>query len=129
MFNSEGERCLLSLYLQIMYFDNHAYFIEFRINPDLFWEYNMDSFDFEQEIDLVVQRVIERGGSKDFYALYNLYGKEKVNASIKRIPIFGQREMEFIDVVLGVPYKELLAYENLKKYPEKWPHRGVLIRL
>jgi hypothetical protein len=29
-----------------MYFDNHLDFSEARINPDLFWEYNMDSFDF-----------------------------------------------------------------------------------
>ena len=112
-----------------MYFDNHADFLKSRINPDLFWEYNMDSFDFAKEIDLVVQRVIERGVSEDFYALFNLYGKDKVNASVKRIPIFGQREMEFIDVVLGVPYRELRAYENMVRSPEKWPHRGVPIRL
>jgi len=113
----------------IMYFDNHADFLKARINPDLFWEYNLKAFNFEQQIDLVVQRVIERGGGNDFYALYNLYGKDKVNISIRRIPIFGQREMEFIDVVLGVPYKELAAYDNMKKYPDKWPHRGVPIRL
>lgn len=112
-----------------MYFDNHLDFSEARINPDLFWEYNMDSFDFNKEIDLVVQRVIERGVSQDFYAMYNLYGKDRVNEAISRIPMFGQREMEFIDVVLRVPYTQLLAYKNMKKYPTKWPHRGVPIRL
>jgi hypothetical protein len=112
-----------------MYFDNHTDFPQARINTALFWEYNLDAFDFNEQIDLVVQRVIERGVSEDFYAMYNLYGKEKVNDAIRKIPLFSQRDMEFIQVVLGVPYTELLAYWNMKKFPNKWPHTGVPIRL
>ena len=112
-----------------MYFDNHKDFAEARINPGLLWEYDVSRFDFLKEISVVVQRVIERGASEDFYAMFNLYGVERVNETIRKIPSFSQRDMEFINNVLGIPYSELLAYKNMNKYPNQWPHHGVPIRL
>ncbi|MBY0435843.1 MAG: hypothetical protein K2U26_17240 [Cyclobacteriaceae bacterium] len=112
-----------------MYFDNHKNFAQARINPDLFWEYDLNRFDFLKEISVVVQRVIERGASDDFYAMFNLYGVEGVIETIKKIPSFSQRDMEFINNVLCIPYYDLAAYQNMTKYPHQWPHQGVPIRL
>jgi hypothetical protein len=112
-----------------MFFDDHKEFPHAHINQSLLWEYDTNRFDFQKEMQLVVQRVIERGTSEDFYAMYNLYGVEAVEESIKRIPSFSQRELEFINNVLGIPYSTLAAYKNMKEFPHKWPHRGVAIRL
>jgi hypothetical protein len=112
-----------------MYFDNHRDFPNAQVNPHLFWEYDLSIFDFQKEISTVVQRVIERGISEDFFAIYNLYGKEKVNEVVRQVPTFSQRDMEFIYTVLEVPYRQLLAYQNLKLSPNQWPHTGVPIRL
>jgi hypothetical protein len=30
---------------------------------------------------------------------------------------------------LEVPYSQLLAYQNLKLFPTRWPHAGVPVRL
>ncbi|MFM9838641.1 MAG: DUF6922 domain-containing protein [Cyclobacteriaceae bacterium] len=112
-----------------MYFDNHKYFTNARINKDLFWEYDMEHFDFQKQVDLVVQRVVQRGTSEDFYAMLNLYGFDLVKEAIKRFPTFSQREMEFINNVLGIPYSELTAYLKMKESPSKWPNNGTPIRI
>ena len=112
-----------------MYFDNHTQHPSAKINPALFWEYDLEYFDFQKEIQVVVQRVIERGASEDFYAMFNLYGAEAVKATTRNIPSFCQRDLEFINNVLEVPYSELLAYQNMKTFPDQWPHKGVPIRL
>lgn len=57
-----------------MYFDNYNDHAQARFNPGLFWEYDLPSFDFKAQTALVVQRVIERGASDDFYA-FRVQGK------------------------------------------------------
>ena len=44
------------------------------ISPSLLWEYDLSHFDWWKSRKIVVQRVIERGWLKDFYAAFNLYG-------------------------------------------------------
>jgi hypothetical protein len=112
-----------------MYFDNHKDFPNARINKNLFWEYDMEHFDFQKQINLVVQRVVQRGTSEDFYAMLNLYGFDSVKEAIKKSPSFSQREMEFINNVLGIPYSELTAYQKMKESPSRWPHNGSPIRI
>jgi hypothetical protein len=112
-----------------MYFDNHTDFPNAKINLNLFWEYDLKSFDFQKQISIVVQRVVERGIAEDFFALYNLYGREMVDEVLRQVPAFSQRDLEFINNVLEVPYSQLLAYQNLKLFANRWPHRGVPVRL
>src|SRR5258708_38847747 len=112
-----------------MYFDNYKDHAQARFNPGLFWEYDLSHFDFEAQTALVVQRVIERGASDDFYAMFNLYGSEAVSQAIKEIPSFSQRDIEFISNLLGIPYHELKAYRTMVETPGIWPHRGTKIRI
>lgn len=112
-----------------MYFDNYKDHSQARFNPGLFWEYDLSRFDFGAQTSLVVQRVIERGASEDFYALFNLYGVETVRDTIKEIPTFSQRDIEFLSNILGIPYTELKAYKNMVEAPGLWPHRGTEIRI
>ena len=46
------------------------------ISPSLLWEYDLSHFDWWKSRKIVVQRVIERGWLKDFYAAFNLYEVE-----------------------------------------------------
>jgi hypothetical protein len=112
-----------------MYFDNHKDFPDAHVNKDLFWEYDMAHFDFHKQVDVVVQRVVQRGTSEDFCAMFNLYGFDLVKETIKKTSAFSQREMEFINNVLGIPYSELTAYHKMKESPRKWPHHETPIRL
>jgi len=112
-----------------MYFDNYKQQREAKFNPGLFWEYNLSDFDFNEQVHLVVQRVIVRGGSEDIFALFNLYGKDAVEKTIREIPAFSQRDIEFISNVFGIPYRELKSYNNMVDMPGLWPHRGTEIRI
>jgi len=112
-----------------MYFDNFKEHAKAKFNTALFWEYDLYYFDYKAQIELVVQRVFERGGSEDFYALFNLYGVDAVKKAVKNIPLFSQRDIEFISCLLGIPYQELTAYKNMIDNPSRWPHTGTTIRI
>lgn len=113
-----------------MYFDNYKDHLKATLNQGLLWEYDLSRFDFKAQIGLVVQRVIERGASEDFYALFNLYGIEAVTRAIKEIPSLSQRDIEFVSNVFGIPYHDLKAYENMvKASSQQWPHQGTKRRI
>ena len=44
-----------------------------EVNPRLFWEYDLSDLNYQDMRNVVVERVIERGWTDDFYAILNLY--------------------------------------------------------
>ncbi|MBS1488197.1 MAG: hypothetical protein JST43_11475 [Bacteroidetes bacterium] len=112
-----------------MFFDNYKLHSEAQFNPALFWEYDQSRFDFTAQTALVVQRVIERGASEDFYAMLNLYGIDKVVSQIKEIPSLSQREIEFISNIFSIPYNDMKAYKNLMLSPSLLKNSNQKIRI
>ena len=62
-----------------MFFDDYINYSDAKIRKSLFWDYNMDLFDWQKMQIVVTKRVIERGAIEDFYGLLNLYGIKKEN--------------------------------------------------
>ena len=46
----------------------------YSISPSLLWEYDLSHFDWWKSRKIVVQRILERGWLKDYYAAFHLYG-------------------------------------------------------
>ena len=69
-------------------FDDYTKYVgDFSISPSLLWEYDLSHFDWWKSRKIVVQRVIERGWLKDFYAAFNMYGGiEGFREIIKEVP-------------------------------------------
>ena len=55
-----------------MFFDDYINHSDAKIRKSLFWDYNMDLFDWQKMHIIVTKRVIERGTTEDFYGLLNL---------------------------------------------------------
>ena len=67
------------------------------VSPSLLWEYDLSDFDWWKSRKVVVQRVLERGGLRDYYAAFRLYGGiEGFREIVKEVPsvVFGLRKEE-----------------------------------
>lgn len=81
------------------------------ISPSLLWEYDLSQFDWWKSRKIVVQRVIERGWLKDFFAAFDLYGGIKgFREIIKEIPSLSARDMNFVCVAFNLTKEELRCY-------------------
>ena len=78
-------------------FDEYkTYTGEVSISPSLLWEYDLSCFDWWKSRKIVVQRIIERGWLKDFYAAFKLYGGiEGFREIIKEVPSLSPTRYEF----------------------------------
>ena len=93
-------------------FDEYkTYTGEVSISPSLLWEYDLSCFDWWKSRKIVVQRIIERGWLKDFYAAFKLYGGiEGFREIIKEVPSLSPRDMNFVCVVFNLKKEELKCY-------------------
>ena len=103
--------------------DIHSMFIEFirrfakqekpSISRSLLWDQDLESFDWNENKVLVVQRVIERGWPDDFCAAAAMYGGEAgFREIIKEIPYLSDKDMNFVCVCFDLKKEELRCYRN-----------------
>ena len=91
--------------------EDKTYTGDSSISPSLLWEYDLSHFDWWKSRKIVVQRVIERGWLKDFYAAFNLYGGiEGFREIIKELPSLSPRDMNFVCIVFNLEKEELKCY-------------------
>jgi hypothetical protein len=85
-----------------------------QISTHLLWDVDSKEIDWEAMKKFVVQRVIERGGMDDFYALFRLYGGfDAVRNIIKEIPvILSPRDEAFVRTVFNLKKEDLQCYKQ-----------------
>ena len=91
-----------------------------EISKSLLWEYDMSRFDFDAMKVQVVQRVIERGWPKDFYAAITRYGGlEPFKGIIKEIPVLSAKNISFVCTVFDLKKEELKCYTRKQLREER----------
>ena len=103
-----------------MYFSDYKRHIGCKINPSLLWEYEMENFDFKAMRNVVVQRVLERGWTDDFYAMFNLYGYRAIRQVIKEIPYMNAKDMNFVCLLFNLKKEDLKCYRNKVSKLQLW---------
>lgn len=93
-------------------FDEYkTYSGELTISPSLLWEYDLSHFDWWKSRKIVVQRVIDRGWLKDYFAAFKLYnGIDGFREIIKEVPSLSSRDINFVCIVFGLKKEELRCY-------------------
>lgn len=105
-----------------MYFSDYLDHKDATIRHSLFWEYDMDNFDWQRMRNLVVQRIIERGRPDDFYGMLNLYGYDGVRDAIKQIPVLSNKDISFVCIIFDLKKEELKCYTRKQSHHQHWDY-------
>lgn len=103
-----------------MFFDNYVEHKDASIRTSLFWEFDMEHFDWQKMRTEVVQRVVERGRPDDFYAILNMYGLEGVVEAIKDIPVLSPLDQSFVCSVFDIKKSDLKCCTRKPSHPQHW---------
>lgn len=103
-----------------MFLDNYKNFPDSTISPRLLWEFDINLIDYAKMRNIVVQRVIERGWPKDWYAMLNIYGISGVTEAIKEIAFLNDVDMRFVSTQFDIPLKEMKCYIKKQSAPGHW---------
>ena len=81
-----------------------------KVSKTLLWDYDLTQFDWQRSRKVVVQRIIERGGLRDYFAAFDLYGGiEGFREIIKEVPTLSAQDMN------STLNRELSAKEMLER--------------
>lgn len=81
------------------------------VSQTLLWEYDLSQFDWQRSRKVVVQRIIERGWLKDYFAAFDLYGGiEGFREIIKEVPTLSAQDMNFVCTAFDLKKEELKCY-------------------
>jgi hypothetical protein len=97
-----------------MYFNDWQKHKDAKIGYWLFWEYNMDKFDFQIMRGLVVERVLERGSKNDYYAMFNMYGgiNGVKQIIIHKVPFLRDTDLNYVETVFNLKREDLACYKK-----------------
>lgn len=77
--------------------------LQATISPHLLWEYNLDTFDFNNSKRIVIERVIQRGNLKDWQVIFQSYGKEALIKVASQSKQLSQRDRDFTNILINSP--------------------------
>lgn len=84
--------------------------IEAGLSPHLFWDVNKENLDWEKNIRMIVERVIERGTYKNLLLIENIYGREKLVNVVKQISYMNPKDIMFVHIYYNIPLEQLKCY-------------------
>jgi hypothetical protein len=78
--------------------------------PQLFWDVDTTTLDWDRHASLIVERVIERGTFKNLQLLEQIYRKDKITDIIKNIPYLHPKDIAFVQTYFRIPLNDLKCY-------------------
>ena len=76
-FRFRGNAYFCGIKTAIMLRDTSSYRLQ-DIDPRIFWDMELGTLDYERNAPLIIQRVLEYGDLKDWYAIKKHYGLERI---------------------------------------------------
>jgi hypothetical protein len=95
--------------------------IPLNVPRKYFWEYDYPRIDWKREAESIIQRVLERGNSRDYGELVKYYGKDRIVNSLKN-EINSMPDEIIVDVCayFKIDAKELRCYIRKQSRNTHW---------
>lgn len=103
-----------------MYFSDYQNHQIIHVRSSLLWEYSIEDVDYDSMKTLIVQRVIERGRTEDFYAIINRFGIEEIKNTIKQIPYLSDKDIAFVCAIFELKKEDLKCYSKKQSKHQHW---------
>jgi hypothetical protein len=89
-----------------------------KLPKELFWDINNWVPDFDKSAIYIIERVIERGGWRDWKEIMNYYGKKKVKDVVLQMRYIPKRRHHFLGLYFNVPIQKFRCYTWQQLNPE-----------
>ena len=90
------------------------------LSKQAFWDVDMDNIDYKKHAVYVVEKVIERGKSKDFDNLLDYYGFEKVGKLALQANWLSDMSINFCCTLFKVKPTDFKCYEKKQLNRQHW---------
>ena len=86
----------------------------------LFWDVDLDGFDFEKHKVHLVQKVIEFGRITDWNLLKAVYGLDQIKEISLNIRSLDAVSLSFLALIFKIDKTEFRCYKHRQLFPNYW---------
>ena len=79
----------------------------FPFSAHLFWDSPVDTIDLEKNQRYVIERVLTRGFTDDFYLLLKLYSSEQIKTALRKSNELDAKTVNFCSQYFNLPKSEM----------------------
>ena len=72
-----------------------------KIRPQLLWEYDLETFNWERSYKIVIERVVQRGWLDEWREIYQFYKSEKILETVEWSKQLDKRDKDFARLFLN----------------------------
>ena len=86
----------------------------------LFWDVDLDGFDFDKHDGFFAQRVIEYGKMEDWNLLKKLYGLEKIKELALQFRTLDAVSLSYLSAIFNIDKTEFRCYKHKQLVQNYW---------
>jgi len=83
-----------------------------KLSKHLFWDYNIDTLNPNNDINLVLERVFTQGTESDEKEIFRYYNINEIKESVTNIKYFDRKTLNYLSVVFNIPKEEFKCYKK-----------------
>jgi len=83
-----------------------------KLSKYLFWDYNIDTLDPINDINLILERVFTQGTENDEKEIFRFYKINKIKNSIINIKYFDRKTLNYLSIIFKIPKEEFRCYKK-----------------
>jgi len=83
-----------------------------KLSKYLFWDYNIDTLNPNNDINLVLERVFMQGNESDEKEIFGYYNINEIKESVTNIKYFDRKTLNYLSVVFNIPKEEFKCYKK-----------------
>ncbi len=86
----------------------------------LFWDVDLDGFDFEKHKVHLINKVLEYGLINDWNLLKKVYGLETIKEVSLNLRSLDAVTLSYVSALFNIDKKEFRCYKHKQMYPTYW---------
>ena len=91
---------------------------KFEFRKSLFWDAKTEEMTMEKNASYVIERVLERGTTKEWLKIKNIYGLEKIKQEALQAMYLTKETLSFCSVYFSEPFENFRSWQNQMQLPE-----------
>ncbi len=89
-------------------------------SKNLFWDVDLDGFDFQKHDGFFAQRVIEYGHLNDWNLLKELYGLKRIKELALQFRTLDAVSLSYLAAIFKIDKSEFRCYKHKQLVPNYW---------
>lgn len=93
---------------------------DLALSPTLFWDTDASKIGLDTHAKTIVERVVLHGTWKEFKAVLEYYGKDKIKEILVKLRYLDSRTLSFCSVYFDTPITKFRCYTLKQLNPTHW---------